>query len=174
MLHHVRNLVAQATRPLSLDWAEPMQTGIAAYERGDYEAALETLTPLAEQGLPRAQFLVGKCHARNGDSAAAGPAIDCIRKAAENGLAEAQVELGLRYLAGDEVERDAEQALGWFARAASEASAEGQYQLGLCHRDGLGTPRESARANRWFRLAAAQGHRGAEDALLEAREPLLD
>lgn len=173
MLHHFRNLLAQAVRPLSLGWAEPLHAGIAAYERGDYAVALETLEPLAEQGLPRAQFLVGKCHAHAG-AASAGPAIVSIRKAAESGLAAAQVELGLRYLAGNKVKPDAQQALGWFARAASQASSEGQYRLGVCHRDGLGTPPEAARANRWFRLAAAQGHRAAAEALSAAREPLLD
>lgn len=174
MLHHVRKLVVKAARPLNLDWAKPLHEGIAAYERGDYAAALETLTPLAELGLPRAQFLVGQCHARHGDASSAGPAIECIGRAAENGLAAAQIELGVRYLAGNVVEPDAEQALGWFKRAASQASAEGQYQLGVCHRDGLGTQPEPARARLWFRLAAAQGHRAAADALFAAREPLLD
>ena len=42
------------------------EDGVAAYQRGEYAAALNLLRPLAEQGDPGAQFKLGVMY-RNGE-----------------------------------------------------------------------------------------------------------
>jgi len=44
-------------------WAD-FDDGIKAYERGDYETALREWTPLAEEGDPRAQLMLGVMHSQ--------------------------------------------------------------------------------------------------------------
>ena len=39
------------------------EAGLAAYERGDFETAIEILRPLADQGDGWAQILLGKAYA---------------------------------------------------------------------------------------------------------------
>ena len=39
--------------------AGPLEDGVAAYDRGDYETALRLLRPLAEQGFSKAQVTLG-------------------------------------------------------------------------------------------------------------------
>ena len=69
--------------------------GFAAYERGDYATALREFRPLAEQGFALAQSVLGEMYYRghgvpkNYDMAA-----KWIRKAAEQGLAVSQFNLG--------------------------------------------------------------------------------
>ena len=40
------------------------QAGVKAYERGDYETALQEWQPLAEEGNPKAQFHLGQMYAK--------------------------------------------------------------------------------------------------------------
>ena len=53
-------LLAWFAAPASAD----LDTGLAAYERGDYATALRELKPLAENGVPRAQFYLGVMYAK--------------------------------------------------------------------------------------------------------------
>ena len=39
-----------------------MKEGVAAYQRGDYAAALGQFKPLAEKGDPKAQFYLGEMY----------------------------------------------------------------------------------------------------------------
>ena len=53
------------------------------------------------------------------------------RRAAEQGNASGQVNLGLRYSTGRGVARDDAEAVRWYRRAAEQGNASGQYNLGL-------------------------------------------
>ena len=55
----------------------------------------------------------------------------CYLEAAENGYAEAQNELGIRYLAGNGVEQDNKKASEWFQKAANQENASSEFFLGL-------------------------------------------
>ena len=55
------------------------------------------------------------------------------RLAAEQGDAEAQCKLGLRYRDGDGVSKDLEEAVKWFRKAAEQGYAEAQVHLGDCY-----------------------------------------
>ena len=66
---------------------------------------------------------------------------DDYRSDAEQGLAEAQFNLGLCYYNGDGVLQDYNQAAYWFTKAAEQGDASSQYSLGLCYNTGEGVPK---------------------------------
>ena len=55
-----------------------------------------------------------------------------LRKAAKNGDAEAQCELGACYYNGGEVKQNSKTAMEWFEKAADQENAKAQYWLGEC------------------------------------------
>ena len=84
---------------------------------------------------------------------------------AEGGNAEAQVLLGLMYLRGDGVPKDAGVALKWYMAAAEQGNAEGQANLGSMYLMGKGVPRDVSRALKLWKLSANQGNAGAQVSL---------
>jgi hypothetical protein len=85
-----------------------------------------------------------------------------FRKAAAQGNASAQVELGVLYATGDGVAQDDAQAVAWFQKAATQRNATAQYNLGLMYAKGKGVRKDDAQAIAWFRKAADQGDVGAQ------------
>ena len=76
---------------------------------------------------------------------------------AEQGLAEAQVNLGILYHGGDGVPQNYKEAVKWFRLAAEQGDASGQFMLGLAYNNGRGVPQDYKEAVKWYRLAAEQG-----------------
>jgi TPR repeat protein len=74
--------------------AGPWEDGMAAYNRGDYVPAIRLFRPLAEQGNPKAQSLLGKMY-RKGQGVARNPAQAFVwfSLAARRGDARAKSEL---------------------------------------------------------------------------------
>ena len=86
--------------------------GMAAYERGDYVAALREWTPLAEQGDAIAQFSLGVMYERGeGAQQDYGQAVEWYRRAAEQGDAITQFNLGVMYEKGQGIGQDFGQAV---------------------------------------------------------------
>ena len=61
-----------------------------------------------------------------------------FRKAAVQGDASAQNNLGLIYHKGRGVERDDAEAVKWFSKAAEQGHATAQFNLGIMYDNGLG------------------------------------
>jgi len=59
-------------------------------------------------------------------------------KAAEQGHAEAQNVLGLRYENGQGVEKDYVKAIEWYSKAAAQNLATAQFNLGEMYNNGYG------------------------------------
>jgi TPR repeat protein len=76
---------------------------------------------------------------------------------AEQGLAGAQYNLGIMYVAGQGVSRDVAEAVRWYQLAAEQGAADAQFNVGIAYRSGLGVLQDAAEAERWFRLSAEQG-----------------
>ena len=57
-------------------------------------------------------------------------AVQWYRKAAEQGNADAQNNLGLMYANGQGVKQDYQQAVQWFRKAAEQGDASAQINLG--------------------------------------------
>ena len=78
-------------------------------------------------------------------------------KAAEQGDAEAQFNLGLMYENGKGVRRDYAEAMKWYRKAAEEGFAAAQYMLGLVYEKGEGVPENDVAAYVWHSVAVASG-----------------
>ena len=92
-------------------------------------------------------------------------ALEWYRKAAEQGYADAQNNLGLMYVNGYGMERNYRQAVEWFRKAAEQGHALGQNNLGWVYETGRGVERDLLRASEWYRRAAEQGHADAQSRL---------
>jgi TPR repeat protein len=90
------------------------------------------------------------------------PAPDNTRAQADQGDAEAQFNLGLKYANGEGTAQDYPQAAQWYFKAAEQNHALAQFNLGVLHAKGHGVPRDDAQSAMWFRKAAEQGEAGAQ------------
>lgn len=120
-------------------------------EQADYATALKELTPLAEQGNPDAQLLLGKMYL-NGQGVPKDPdqANKWFRLAAVQGNPESQFFLGAWYLLPH---RDIREGLKWMRLSAEQGNQDAQLLLGKAYLGGE-LPREPAQADMWLRLAA--------------------
>lgn len=139
----------------------------SAVESKDYTKAARLLPPLAEQGNPKAQYVLGTLYFNgNGVSKDYAEAMKWFRKAAEQGLPIAQYALGTMYAEGNGVSKDYMAAKEWFQKAAEQGSPAGCYMLGALYADGrLGTSKDFSEAAHWFHRSAEQGYPPAQTAL---------
>lgn len=92
--------------------------------------------------------------------------VAALYQKASDGDAEAQLELGTRYLTGRGVAmEDAVQARDWLTKSADKGNATAQFSLGEMYSTGWGIPEDKARAAIWYRKAADQGLATAQYAL---------
>jgi hypothetical protein len=94
-------------------------------------------------------------------------AVKWYRKAAEQGDANAQFNLGLCFEDGQGVAMDPVEAVKWCRRAAEQGHADAQFNLGWCFMDGLGVANDLGEAAKWFQKAADQGRVYAKQRLDE-------
>lgn len=101
--------------------AAALQAGLDAYQRGNYAAALATLTPLANMGDATAQLMLGVMYEKaQGTTRSYRKAAARYRQAAEQGNAEAQYKLGVLYERGKGVPQDKNLAAEWYRKAADQ------------------------------------------------------
>lgn len=86
-------------------------------------------------------------------------------KAAEQGLARAQYNLGEKYYNGIGVARSYEKAVAWFLKAAKQGFAYAQFRLGFMYDCGRGVEQSDAKTREWYQKAAEQGDELAIEAL---------
>ena len=84
--------------------------------------------------------------------------VEDLKSRAESGDAQAQYDLGSRYIDGLSVARDPKLATQWLEKAASQGLAPAQYRLGSLYRDGKGLRNDSKLAYSWFKRSAEQGN----------------
>ena len=73
-----------------------------------------------------------------GGSLFADQKFNSLRKAAEQGDAKAQYNLGIAYYNGEGVAKDQVEAVKWWRKAAEQGDAQAQLYLGLAHNNGFG------------------------------------
>ena len=145
-------------------WAGPLEDGVAAYKKRNYEVAMKLLKPLAEEGNPVAQETVGRMVER-GKTVKPDfhEALEWYQKAADQGDALAQAHVGRIYRTGFFNGRaDFGNALRYYRMAAEKNVAESQLGLGSMYKAGEGVPENEAEAVMWFRKAAEQGNAAAQ------------
>jgi len=84
-------------------------------------------------------------------------AVELFRKAAEQGNADAQFNLGQMYDQGKGVKQDYAKAVELFRKAAKQGNADAQYNLGQMYDKGKGVKQDYAKAVAWYGKAAEQG-----------------
>ena len=89
-------------------------------------------------------------------------AVKWYLKAAEQGYADAQNNLGFCYDNGKGVEKDPKQAVYWYQKAAEQGYASAQFNLGLCYENGKGVEQDQKQALSWYQKAADQGDEDAK------------
>ena len=90
--------------------------------------------------------------------------IEELRRAAEQGNASAQFNLGLMYDNGEGVPEDDREAVKWYRKAAEQGNLFAQYNLGVMYAKGEGVPEDYVKAYAWVNLAAARGDEKAVEA----------
>jgi TPR repeat protein len=100
------------------------QTGLDAYQKGDYVGAAKEWRPLAEEGDPTAQFNLGLLYLDgHGVPQNPGEAATWFRRAAEQDYPQAQHNLGAMYGSGQGVKRDLVQAYKWLNICAAKGNS---------------------------------------------------
>jgi TPR repeat protein len=121
--------------------------------------------------LPFYAFVYGRCLEEGiGCDRNETEALKLYRKAAEQGYARAQSNLGVFYQRGCcGVDKDEAEAVMWYRKAADQDNAIAQYNLGVCYEYGYGVVSDKAMARVWYNKAANQRHQMAESFFI--REP---
>lgn len=86
---------------------------------------------------------------------------ELYQKAADQGNADAQVNLGLLYEKGKGVPKDLRKAAELSQRAADQGSAYAQFDLGVLYEKGEMWPKDLGKAREFYQKAADQGYRPA-------------
>ncbi|MBT6462129.1 MAG: sel1 repeat family protein [Opitutae bacterium] len=92
-------------------------------------------------------------------------AIPVLEKAATEGNAPAQYNLGVACAEGLGVRQDYRKAAEWFQKAADQGDTRAQFRLGRMSLQGRGVARDDAQAIQWFTKAANAGHPRAQSHL---------
>ena len=80
------------------------------------------------------------------------------RRAAEQGVATAQLNLEFMYHQGEGVPRDYAEAAKWYRRAAKQGDPDASLLLSFMYDRGKGVPQDDAEAKKWYRRAVERGH----------------
>ena len=83
-------------------------------------------------------------------------------KAAAQGHADAQYNLGYKYYTGQDVDQNHDKALEWFEKAAKQGHAKAQYHLGESYAEDEGKKADYTKVRYWYEKAAAQGNADAQ------------
>ena len=134
-----------------------LKDGLKAFVKEEYAKAFKLLQPEAAIGDSTAQSTLGTMYfLGHGVTQDKKEAVRLYRKAADQGLAEAQYALGRIYSEGEGVDR--EEAAKWFRKAAEQGEVDAQFHLGSAYSSGEGVTQDKKEAVKWFRKAAEQGH----------------
>jgi len=127
---------------------------VGAGVKRDRKLAWEFMQKAAEQELPIAQAKLGTWHsdAGNFDSAAL-----WWRKAAEQGWAESQHNIGYAYRVGKGVPLDLAQGLEWTRKASAQGFSISTYTLSEYYATGKGVEADQERAFAFCKQAAQEG-----------------
>jgi TPR repeat protein len=92
-------------------------------------------------------------------------ALPYIERAAELGLARAQLATAELYFLGEAVPQNDAKAIQWYRQAALQGMVEAQFGLAALYERGVGTPVNLTEAARWYAAAAAQDHPASQTKL---------
>ena len=135
--------------------AADVTAATAAFDKGDFAAALALLRPLADQGDAAAQYNLAQMY-RYGKGVPQDlpEAVRWYQKAALQGDRFAQFNLGVMYDEGRGVQKNIDDAIAWYRKAAEQGDARALYNLGVIYENGQGVMPNAEQAYVWYSLAA--------------------
>ena len=130
--------------------------GMSAYYAGDYGTALRLLKPIAEQGDPRTETLLGFMYQLGGRGLTQDfeEAAKWYRLATAQGDPLAEYNLAFMYEHGNGVAQDYRTALDLYRKSAEQGNPMAQVNIAVLYKNGNGVAQDYAEAIRWYRLAA--------------------
>jgi TPR repeat protein len=136
--------------------AELYDDGLMAYTQGNFAQAGQHFIAAAEQGSPGAEhmlmrlFTEGKLTAKNLDS----ETLKWTRKAAENGIKQAQFQLAEIYA---KKRGNVKEAVQWYRLAADQNHPDAFFELGQIYKNGAeGIVIDSQQSTRMYQIAASE------------------
>ncbi len=138
--------------------ADPaLDDATAAFNRGDYAAAIQLLRPLAESGNSAAQYNLGMMYIQGkGVPQSYAEGAEWYRQAADGGEPDAQRALGAMYHEGAGVPENKTEAATWYLRAAEQGDATAEFKVAYMYGTGDGVRRNYIEAYKWFSIAATR------------------
>ncbi|MDD5267295.1 MAG: tetratricopeptide repeat protein [Methylococcales bacterium] len=133
---------------------------IVFYGMKQFAEALPLFKQLAEDGNPEAQHKLGLMYENGkGTDRNLDKAISWYEKAAQQGMAKSQFNLGSLYL---RELQDKNHALYWFKQAAEQQYPNAEFNLGVFYANGeLGLEKDIPKAEKWLQLAEQHGYKNA-------------
>ncbi|MGQ0836762.1 MAG: tetratricopeptide repeat protein [Gammaproteobacteria bacterium] len=105
--------------------AKAVENGVVEFKKGNYESAAQMLSPYADQGNETAQLNVGIAYAfGQGIARNRERAHGLLQSALGSKAPEMYVWIAESFERGQEVEKDAAEALAWYRIAANEGNAQ--------------------------------------------------
>ena len=155
------SLIAAVASPLR---AQNVHAGIEAWQQQDYSGAVAIWRPLAEKGIPEAQFNLGQAYRfGRGVPINLGAAQVWYERAARKGHELAQLTLGeLLFENGNKAT-----GLSWLKIAAGKGESRAMLLYGLALFNGDGVRRDPVLGYAYASRAAAQGFAPAKEALAQ-------
>jgi hypothetical protein len=141
---------------------EMLERAIELHRKGNYAEAYELFLRIVDDK-PHAAFRVGEylCSGR-GVEKDVGKGLSYLKRAIEDGDADAMDQLGMMHYKGNHVERDVWKASQLFNEAANKKHPHGLYHLGICYSKGIGVDRADLDKAKDFFIEAAR--RGSKEA----------
>jgi TPR repeat protein len=138
--------------------AEPVPVP-ASFVPADHVAALPP--PPAPALPPPPQLIITPPAEPTPDQLASAEPMDMLQEKATAGDPGAEREVGLKYLTGDSVAVNEEEAARWLLRASYRGEPTAEYWLGTLYARGHGVPADMFQANHWYSASAKLGNRNA-------------
>ncbi|MFQ1655917.1 tetratricopeptide repeat protein [Aeromonas veronii] len=155
-------------RLLPLSTEQEMAAANRAWRTGHFDEATRIWSPLADQGQPRAQALMGWSHEVGlGSEQDIHQAISLYRQSAQAGDPFGQYRLAELYLRGVGVKRDLRQAFHWMDQAARNGDVPAMLKVGVLHLTGVSGRVDLPQAKQWLYQAAQKGNKLALQVLQE-------
>ncbi len=139
--------------------AGAQQTNLFVLPDTTNRVTFEEIKTNADKGDPTSQCIIGETYyfGFNGLPIDKNEAVKWYRRAAEQGIAEAEYNLAGCCHNGEGVETNEVEARKWWRKAAEQNSKEAQFNLGISYEFGFGIPSDLQEAVKWYRKAAEQG-----------------
>ena len=153
-----------AAPALSIDQSGGTRTTTTTAAHRASVAAPASAAPTAGVAAP-ANVAVAVANPALAEHADTADRLTTLQSQAEQGKADAQIDLGLAYAKGEGVTRNDAAARQWFQRAAVQGVAQAQFLMGSMLERGRGGPRSYEDALNWYQRAAEQSYPPAEAAM---------